>query len=343
MSSAQRLRRGAKKFRSDVAERTLQGRAPCSLASERIEAAVPGPAGGPRAGILSGPASVSGTRGPRAHVKFNELLSNIQEVCPLPAAAQRVAQLCADPKARIEQIAEVVATDPSLAAVTMRIANSSVFGRTRAVMQLEEAVVMIGLSELQSMAMAMALLAAFHGKSELTFNFHDRSVLAGSIAKAVAAKEGKPPRREAFLCGLLSEIGAMACAAVDSEEYRKIWEKAGSDPAVRETLELERYEASSQRIGAELLRRTGLPDVIASAIETDPTSPDATALGRLTAFARFASRAVLRAAKEHDRAALAEQLAEQRDTCQITTPAEQLAEICVQAAGVAVQAIRKAR
>jgi HD-like signal output (HDOD) protein len=130
----------------------------------------------------------------------------------------------------------------------------------------------------------------------------------------VAAKEGKPPRGEAFLCGLLCEIGAMACAAVDSEEYRKIWEKAGSDAAVREALEVERYEASNQHIGAELLRRTGLPDAIASAIEADPASPDATALGRLTAFARFASRAVLRAAKEHDRAALAEQLAEQRDT-----------------------------
>jgi HD-like signal output (HDOD) protein len=276
-------------------------------------------------------------------VKFTELLNSIQEVCPLPAAAQRVAQLCADDKARIEQIAAVVATDPSLAAVTMRIANSSVFGRKKAVTQLEEAVVMIGLSELQRMAMAMALLAAFHSKSELTFNFHDRSVLAGSIAKAVAAKEGKPPRGEAFLCGLLSEIGAMACAAVDSEEYRKIWEKAGGDAALREALEMERYEASSQRIGAELLRRTGLPDAIAAAIEADPGAADATPLGRLTAFARFASLAVLRSAKEPDRTVLVEQLAAQKDRYQISTPAEELAEICVQAAGVAVQAIRKAR
>ncbi|HEX7669648.1 MAG TPA: hypothetical protein VF395_08700, partial [Polyangiaceae bacterium] len=82
---------------------------------------------------------------------------------------------------------------------------------------------------------------------------------------------------------------------------------------------------------------------IAAAIEADPEAPDATPLGRLTAFARFASQAVLRSAKEPDRTVLVEQLAEQKDRYQIAMPAAELAEICVQAAGVAVQAIRKAR
>jgi HD-like signal output (HDOD) protein len=276
-------------------------------------------------------------------VKIAELLDRMQEVCPLPAAAQRVAQLCADDGARIEQIAEVVATDPSLAAVTMRIANSAAYGRAHLVTSLEEAVVLIGLAELQRMAMAMALLAAFHSTDELTFNFHDRSVLAGSIARAVAAKEGRPARGEAFLCGLLCEIGAMACAAVDSAEYHKIWDRTRSTPELRAKLEVERYSATSPHIGAELLRRTGLPAVIADAIEANPAAPTSTPLGRLTAFARFASRVVLQAAREHDQAVMVARFAEQRETFQLATPAEELVEICVQAAAVAVNAIRKAR
>jgi HD-like signal output (HDOD) protein len=54
-----------------------------------------------------------------------------------------VVQLAQDPKARIEQLAAIIATDPALAAGVMRIANSAAFGRARQVSELETAVVLI--------------------------------------------------------------------------------------------------------------------------------------------------------------------------------------------------------
>lgn len=272
-----------------------------------------------------------------------ELLARIQEVCPLPATSQRVVQLAQDPKARIEQLASVIATDPALASEVMRIANSAAFGRARQISELETAVVLIGMVEIQRMAAAMAMLAAFRTKDELTFNFHDKAVLAGSIARALAPRFGVADKSQAFLCGLLTEIGAMACAAVDSEMYLRLWRAAAGDATAREAAELERYGATSQQVGGQLLRRNSLPESVAIAVESDPTAADATPLVRLTGFSRRAAALVVAKAQANDTKSLGEALEPLRGPMNITVPVEELAQACVEASTTALTAMRKTR
>ena len=57
-----------------------------------------------------------------------ELVEQIHEVSPLPAAARKVVQLCSCPTSVIDEIAEAVASDPALAAEVMRIASSGNVG-----------------------------------------------------------------------------------------------------------------------------------------------------------------------------------------------------------------------
>lgn len=275
-------------------------------------------------------------------VNVSELLDKIQEVCPLPATAQRVAQLAADPKTRLEQIAAVLATDPALTAEVMRIANSAAFGRSRQIGELEQAVLLIGAAQIHDMALAMGMLAAFRTKAELSFNFHDRAVVAGSIARGLAEKVGLPDKSEMFVCGLLSEIGAMACAVVDSAEYAKLWQRAGNHQE-REQLEQERYGATSREVAGRLLRRNGLPESVARAVEADAGNASAGTQARVTAFARRAAHVILVIGKSGDRTALAEAVDALREELRITLPADTVVETCLTAAGAALAALRSAR
>jgi HD-like signal output (HDOD) protein len=272
-----------------------------------------------------------------------ELLARIQEVCPLPATSQRVTQLAADPKARIEQLAGLIATDPALASEVMRIANSAAFGRSRQVSELETAVVMIGMSEIQRMAAAMAMLAAFRTKDELTFNFHDKAVLAGSLARALATRAGVVDKSQAFLCGLLSEIGAMACAAVDSEAYLRLWRAAGEDVAARAVAELERYGATSEQVGGQLLRRNDLPENVAVAVESDPTADNATPIVRLTGFCRRAASLVVATAHATDPSVRTAALDGLRLAVSLPVPTDELVQACLEASSTALTAMRRAR
>jgi hypothetical protein len=146
-----------------------------------------------------------------------------------------------------------------------------------------------------------------------------------------------------FVCGLLAEIGAMACAVVDSKEYARIWQQSMGDITVREQLERGVYGTTSREVGGKLLRRNGLPESVARSIETDPIGPTATSRERLVGFSRRASAVILDAGKTGDRARLAEGIVAVRDAMGITTPADEVVEACVVAAGTALAALRQAR
>jgi HD-like signal output (HDOD) protein len=216
------------------------------------------------------------------------LVTRIQEVCPVPAVAQRVIHLTHDPSSSIREIAETIATDPALAAEVLRIANGPLYGRRRQVSDLAEAVVTLGLAELGAMASAMAMLAAFGSTHAHASVIRASAVLQGAVARQIARYAGADPR-PAFLAGLLADIGSLACLTVDAEGYAAILERSGPDLGARLKLELGRYGASSRWIGGELLLANDLPEPIAHAVEAPDDSPSTDPLISTTLFARKVS------------------------------------------------------
>jgi HD-like signal output (HDOD) protein len=239
-------------------------------------------------------------KAPFAHL--DELLDRVVDICPFPAAARRLMSLVNDETASMEAIAAAVSCDPALATQVLRIANSAAFRRTEPVSDLRRGLITIGLQALRDMAGAMALLATFASRDELSLDLHARGAIAGSIASSLMSNSPDSDRGVPFLCGLLCEIGALACLAVDGPGYLELrtrtisvsgaWSTAVA--LAREDLEMLRYGATSRAIGARLLRRHGVPEEIARTIEASPRlTPQAPRLHRATAFARLATPVVV--------------------------------------------------
>jgi HD-like signal output (HDOD) protein len=229
----------------------------------------------------------------------DQLVEHIIAVCPLPTSVQRVLTLTNDPDANNRDVVAAVACDPGLAAEVMRLSNSSAFGASRKIGTLSQAIVTLGFRELNKMAAAMGLLVAFRSKDELSLRLHDYGLVAATLSTRFMGEVRAGDAGSAFLCGLLSEVGAMACLAVDAPGYVAIWRQAfegwtlqSLDPwTVRERLESERYGATAAVIGARLLRRNLLPETVAAAIEvgmgTDPSTLSDTQ--RVTVISRIVS------------------------------------------------------
>ena len=245
-------------------------------------------------------ASASAHLPPSHHV--DAFVDRVERLCPVPAAAQRVVELAAGEQADFREIARALAVDAALAAEIMRIANSVMYGRARTVSDLDQAILTIGLDELREMAAAMALVAAFRSDASLSLDLHMRSLLAGALARGLATQLGYLRPATAFVCGLLSDIGAMACLAIDAEGYGKLWAACQGEPGARARAELKRYGASSNEIGKRLLQRNALPTVVVEAVGAQvDDSPDALGpLPRVCLFARQASWSVVRVVDESD-------------------------------------------
>lgn len=273
-----------------------------------------------------------------------ELVERIREVCPVPATAQRVIELTSREDSRMDEIAEAVASDPALGAEVLRIANSPIYRRTSdPVTEIERAVAMLGLVELHDMATAMAMLAAFANKGELSARLQDRSVLAATIARRLAGEIGGVRPGTAFVCGLLSEIGAMACLSVDDAGYRSILEDCGIDLRQREQRELERYGATTRHVGGRLLAKNELPLVIAETVGTTEESEDRPPLTRITQCVWRLSPGLLHAGVEEDPTALDEAIRAGLAHSGLEFDADRLRELSLAAAGTTAKALSNTR
>jgi hypothetical protein len=203
------------------------------------------------------------------------------------------------------------------------------------------------------MAGAMALLSTFATRDELSLDLHRTSAVSGSIASATVPIVSGTSRGLPFICGLLCEVGALACLVVDGPGYVEVWQRtvtvtgrwSPSAPKARDDLETKRYGATTRTIGARLLRRHRLPDVIANVLEATPwQTPDAPLLHRAVAFARVATPLVAAAQAGQTKIALTEQLAAVARWISLGELApEELARRCIAAANIAERSVRAVR
>jgi HD-like signal output (HDOD) protein len=239
---------------------------------------------------------------------ISELLDRVTRLCPLPSGLQRLIALSGDDSADLAEIVQVLGTDPALANQVMRVANSAAFGHSRKVADLRQAVVTIGLSEIHTMATGMAMVAAFGNKDATSRQLHEQSFLAASLARRLS--KGMPIEAgTAALCGLLGEIGALACLAVDAAGYAEIWRTTmeawdGHSPEAwkeRTQREMQRYGAATPRIGAQLLNRNSLPLRVVEAVDSTLDTPATQGpLGCITAISRVGSLVLFRCVEEPD-------------------------------------------
>jgi HD-like signal output (HDOD) protein len=257
-----------------------------------------------------------------------------------------VIALCSRPDTHVEQVAEAVAADPALAAEVLRLANSASVGGRAEVTDLGRALVTIGLQRLNTMAAALSMFAVFSKKTELSLGLHDRAVLAGALARSLAG-ELRSDRSIAFVCGLLSEIGAMAMLSLDAAEYARLYRAAGTNATERERLENLRYGISARELGGALMRKNGIPETLAAAVEASPEGAGASTdvMHKLTVFAREASITLSADVTPGTLSAqsLGQRLEHVLSVLGIAVPPERIVELCLGAATKTVNVLRRVR
>jgi putative nucleotidyltransferase with HDIG domain len=187
---------------------------------------------------------------------------------PLPQVAMRVMRLASDPDANMEDLRKVVATDQSLAAQAMKVANSAMFGMAREVRTLDRAIMILGFTAVRSIAIAAGAkglyLAMPPGFPVMAIWRH--SVASGAAALACAKASRYRMVDEAFLAGLLHDIGKSVLAMRRPAEYMTLL--AAQKEGVQATPAVERAAIGLDHcmVGKALANAWGMPDAIADAI-----------------------------------------------------------------------------
>jgi putative nucleotidyltransferase with HDIG domain len=202
--------------------------------------------------------------GATTQIDIHSLIST--EIPPLPNAAMRVATLAQDANVSTRAIADAIGCDPALAARILRVANSPLYAPLRRITSLPMAVGALGHRVIYQIVIASIASEAFRRKerSPLEKVLWEHSVAVALMAREISSALGMRGSEEAFLCGLLHDIGKLLLIRHDALLYLQLVETDdGRDLLTREE---EIYGYTHAQIGALVARHWELPEEIAYAI-----------------------------------------------------------------------------
>lgn len=206
-----------------------------------------------------------------ATVILDQLVAKAGHLYSLPAVAMKVLQLTEDPKVDTRALKECIENDPALTTKILRVVNSSLFGLSREVSDLNQAIALLGTKPLKLLVLGFSLPAGFF--AGLTADMLGR-YWRHTLTKAVAAREisetvWQQPGDEAFIAGLLQDLGILVLIQQLGPPYLEFLEKVYQRGADLLALETESLGFDHTLLTARLLDHWGLPKALAEAVRLD--------------------------------------------------------------------------
>jgi HD-like signal output (HDOD) protein len=142
-----------------------------------------------------------------------KLLSNHASLPSVPAVAARIHDAMSSPNWSMRTIATIIKSDLGTTTHLLRVANSSLYGGTTPVRQVEQAIARLGINTTRHLVMAHAVRSTFVTRSALLATLMQRTWRSSTRLAAlsgVLAKHCSNLRSEsATLAGLLQDIGVL--------------------------------------------------------------------------------------------------------------------------------------
>jgi len=196
-----------------------------------------------------------------------ERLKKSKGVPPLPQVLAQVIRAASRDDADSKELAEIISKDAALTTHLLRVVNSPFYKRTRKIGTVSYAVVQLGIRAVKAIALSAGVHQLFGGEKIVI----DRVLFwRHSLETAIACREiargcNYHPVEEAFVLGLIHDLGLLILESQFPEILKTIWEKvkAGEDLIKTEETHL---GTNHVRVAQFILNLWKLPEFMGEAI-----------------------------------------------------------------------------
>ena len=209
---------------------------------------------------LSQPASPEDLLGP--------IVANADHLYSLPGVALEVVRLTSQPYLDTRELKACLEKDPALTARILKVVNSSIFGMSRKVTDLTQALGLLGIKPLKMLVLGFSLpKQLWEGVEAQTALWYWRH----SLVKAMAARElsalfAVNDGDEAFLAALLQDVGILVLIGQLDSPYLALLAQSRGDPQALCELERESLGFDHVELSARLLESWGLAPALTKAV-----------------------------------------------------------------------------
>ena len=202
--------------------------------------------------------------------KKAKLLKKIIDSGGLPSLSPLAIQLvefAADDQSSARDLASIIEKDPSLTTRLLKLVGSAFFTRIQRVTSVTHAVVLLGFKRVRIMALSLSLRDTFPmGKVECMDYDHYwkaslyRALIAQNLAQSAQAEKLNP--EEAFIAGLILEIGIFMLYAASSDEMKQAFPEENVPLEEIIFWEEDRLGVNHREVGTLVFRRWRFPEYL---------------------------------------------------------------------------------
>jgi putative nucleotidyltransferase with HDIG domain len=195
-----------------------------------------------------------------------EIVKQIDGLPTLPIVALKIGEVIHSKNVSVNQIAELLKSDPSISAKLLRLVNSPYFGIPGGVADVARAIPFVGFNTLYQLVLGISVLEALNvpgGARSLWMH----SLTVATAARELATELRCPDDGACFTAGLLHDMGKIALAKVAPERFAEACKLVADEGIAQEEAERRAGIAPHDRIGAHLAKTWRFPANLATPIE----------------------------------------------------------------------------
>jgi HD-like signal output (HDOD) protein len=192
-----------------------------------------------------------------------EVVRKVSALATLPEVTAKIIETVEDPRSTAAKLHQIVTHDPALVTRILKVVNSAFYGLPGQIGSVERAIVLLGLNAVKNIAVAASIGQLFRA-GKLCPGFSARDLWTHCIAVGVAARDlakqmKLPIAEEAFLCGMIHDVGILIGLQTFPQQVSQVCEAAKTSELSFCDLERQIMGMDHQQLGAALAEQWKFP------------------------------------------------------------------------------------
>lgn len=205
---------------------------------------------------------------------MHDSISQIKELPPFPATANRILQLASDPLADAKKLAEIIELDLILATQVIRWASSALYGFRGKINSVQDAISkVLGFDFVFNLALSLAALAPLKLPTDGVIGSKSlwiQSLASSRLMTAIALKmpaEKRPPSQHIMLAGLMHNIGFVLLGHQFNKEHVYLTKLIHANQSLAiNNIENFAFGCDHAQLGAWLMQTWAMPKPISDVV-----------------------------------------------------------------------------
>ncbi|MBK8803864.1 MAG: HDOD domain-containing protein [Fibrobacteres bacterium] len=148
---------------------------------------------------------------PLESLTANSLAQQVKSIPTLPTVLTELSRRMEDPKTSSDDLAQIIQQDQAISSKVLKLVNSPFYGYSGRIHTINQGIVILGFNAIKNLVLSTSVIEAFKGAASSEAFRMDllwvHSAAVAGVAKLLAERSGAADPEEAFVSGLLHDIG----------------------------------------------------------------------------------------------------------------------------------------